>query len=113
MTYTEKLKDPRWQKKRLEIFERDKWSCQICNSNQKTLHVHHITYEYGVDPWNYDNLNYKTLCEDCHKDEEFCKPYVKAGLRLLQEKGFTNSDIFQLIYELLQLKQKEVNNGNI
>ena len=111
MTYAEKLKDPRWQKKRLEIFERDNWTCQICKSKEKTLHIHHLEYEYGVEPWNYPDVYYKTLCLDCHEDEEFCKKFVKAGLRILQEKGYTNSNLFQLFYELLQLKQKEVQNG--
>ena len=30
MGYSEKLKDPRWQKKRLEILERDNFRCQYC-----------------------------------------------------------------------------------
>lgn len=28
--YAKKLMDPRWQKKRLEIFKRDGWKCQNC-----------------------------------------------------------------------------------
>jgi 5-methylcytosine-specific restriction endonuclease McrA len=111
MTYAEKLKDPRWQKKRLEIMQRDDFTCQICKSKEKTLHIHHISYEYGVDPWNYEDINYKTLCEDCHNDEEYCKTFVKAGIRILQENGYTNADLFKIFYELLQLKNKEVKNG--
>jgi len=111
MTYSEKLKDPRWQKKRLEIMGRDEFTCKICNDTNSTLHVHHISYEYGVDPWDYEDNNYKTLCFDCHKDEEFCKPYVKAGIRLLEENGYTNSQLFQLLHELLVLKKEEVING--
>ena len=37
----EKYKDPRWQKKRLKILERDKWACQLCDGKEKTLHIHH------------------------------------------------------------------------
>jgi 5-methylcytosine-specific restriction endonuclease McrA len=106
MTYAEKLKDPRWQKKRLEILQRDEFSCQICKSKEKTLHIHHLAYEYGVEPWNYQNNYFKTLCIDCHQDEEFCKPFVKAGIRLLQEYGYSNSNLFQLIHELLTLKKQ-------
>ena len=40
--YSEKLRDPRWQKRRLEILERDAWQCQACLSTAKTLHVHHL-----------------------------------------------------------------------
>lgn len=66
-TYQEKLKDPRWQKCRLEVFERDDWMCQFCCSITKTLEVHHKEYLSGLDPWDYPLSNFITLCEDCHK----------------------------------------------
>lgn len=72
-TYAEKLKDPRWQKKRLEIFERDKWACQECTSKTDTLHVHHKRYDKGKDPWDYDDYNFVTMCEGCHALEESFK----------------------------------------
>ena len=65
-SYSEKLKDPRWQKKRLEILERDKWACRGCGDKTATLHVHHGYYERGKLPWEYDNWSLKTLCESCH-----------------------------------------------
>lgn len=39
--YSQLLKDPRWQKKRLEILDRDDWKCTHCEAEHKTLHVHH------------------------------------------------------------------------
>jgi hypothetical protein len=71
MTYAEKLKDPRWQKKRLQIFERDKWQCTICKCEDKTLHVHHEVYQ--GDPWEAKNEELTTLCEDCHSLVETAK----------------------------------------
>lgn len=70
-TYSEKLKDPRWQKKRLEVFERDNWTCKICGCKDKTLHVHHKFYfsDYDTNPWDYDGLLLETLCKDCHEEE--------------------------------------------
>lgn len=68
MNYAELLKDPRWQKKRLEIFDRDKYSCKKCKSTTKSLHAHHIYYERGLKPWEYDNECIITLCEDCHNE---------------------------------------------
>jgi len=65
--YSEKLKDPRWQKKRLEIFERDAWTCRLCSSTKKTLCVHHKKYSYGKNPWEYDNEDLITYCEECHR----------------------------------------------
>jgi len=68
-TYFDKLRDPRWQKKRLEILERDKWKCQLCFDDEHTLHVHHKFYEYLRDPWDYPDESLVTLCESCHENE--------------------------------------------
>ena len=62
--YGEKLKDPRWQKKRLRIFDRDGWSCLLCKSTSQTLHVHHLKYE--GDPWEVNDKFLMTLCSECH-----------------------------------------------
>lgn len=66
-TYSEKLKDPRWQKKRLEVMEASKFTCDMCRSTEKTLHVHHVNYRKGAKPWDYELNEFKCLCEDCHK----------------------------------------------
>lgn len=68
-TYSEKLKDPRWQRRRLQILERDEWRCQGCSSASKTLHVHHRYYEAGKEPWEYADDALVTVCEDCHEEE--------------------------------------------
>lgn len=67
MTYFEKLKDPQWQKVRLRILERDGFSCVCCETETKTLHVHHCYYVSRRDPWEYFDSALITLCEDCHK----------------------------------------------
>jgi 5-methylcytosine-specific restriction endonuclease McrA len=64
MTYSEKLRDPRWQKKRLEILNRDEFTCTICGDDKSTLHVHHNAY--AGEPWEADNNLLTTLCENCH-----------------------------------------------
>ena len=64
-TYSEKLKDPRWQKKRLEILNRDEFACQKCGDTETTLHVHHKKYNSG-EPWDIGNDHLTTLCEFCH-----------------------------------------------
>lgn len=70
MTYSEKLKNPKWQKKRLQILERDVFTCQKCLDKESTLHVHHKFYTKGKNPWEYDNYVLITLCEKCHQLEE-------------------------------------------
>jgi hypothetical protein len=70
-TYYEKLKDPRWQKKRLQIMDRDKFSCRYCGNSERTLNVHHLLYEKGANPWDYESNLLVTLCEKCHEMVEF------------------------------------------
>lgn len=64
--YSDLLKHPKWQKKRLEIFQRDEFTCKVCGDTEATLHVHHKEYTNGHKPWEYDNSNLITVCEDCH-----------------------------------------------
>ncbi len=79
-TYAELLKDPRWQKKRLEILQRDAWTCTNCGDKDKTLHVHHRYYRYGKNPWEYDEDAYQTLCEPCHTARTSLDKAFKAAL---------------------------------
>jgi len=67
MTYAQKLKDPRWQKRRLEIMKRDNFACLKCHDTTKTLNVDHKFYRRGFDPWDYGDNDLQTLCEDCHQ----------------------------------------------
>jgi|JI10StandDraft_1071094.scaffolds.fasta_scaffold1621245_1 hypothetical protein len=78
MTYSEKLKDPRWQKKRLEILNRDNWKCRKCESSENTLHVHHLMY--AKEPWLVDNTDLITLCKNCHSEVENDKDAVNCFL---------------------------------
>lgn len=65
VTYSDKLKDPRWQRKRLEIFQRDNFTCRLCADATTELQVHHQQYK-GANPWDADNEFLITLCCDCH-----------------------------------------------
>jgi len=97
MNYLEKLKDPRWQKIRLEIFQRDNWTCQSCGEITKTLHVHHWTYEKGLEPWDYPLEELVTLCESCHEEETLCRADLEQCLlENLREANFMCSDIANL-----------------
>lgn len=66
-TYKEKLLDPRWQKRRLEVLAAHRWECDACGARDKTLHVHHREYWPFVDPWDYPNGWLEVLCEECHR----------------------------------------------
>lgn len=65
--YGDKLKDPRWQQKRLRILERDEWMCQACGDQLQMLCVHHLWYD--GEPWSVPDEALVTLCDDCHASE--------------------------------------------
>jgi hypothetical protein len=65
--YSDRLKDPRWQRRRLEILSRDKWMCIECGDEDSSLHVHHRYYEKGADLWEYPDKALVTLCDSCHQ----------------------------------------------
>lgn len=65
-TYGEKLKDPRWQRRRLEVLERREWRCEDCKKVDKQLQVHHKEYVPKWEPWDYPDTMLVVLCEACH-----------------------------------------------
>lgn len=65
-SYSELLKDPRWQRRRLEVFERAGFTCEDCDAADKTLHAHHCLYRPNCDPWDYPLDELRCLCEVCH-----------------------------------------------
>lgn len=67
--YFELLKDPRWQRKRLEVYQKDDFRCQLCWDNTETLHVHHPVYKHWGAPWNYETFELITVCATCHTVE--------------------------------------------
>jgi 5-methylcytosine-specific restriction endonuclease McrA len=81
MTYTEKLRSPQWQKKRLQILERDNWQCCSCGDSQSNLQVHHLLYARR-DPWDYPDDVYQTLCENCHKERQELTDKIIDAIRL-------------------------------
>lgn len=93
MTYSEKLRDPRWQRKRLEIMNRDDFRCQACRSKDKTLNVHHRFYQRGNDPWDYENEMLVTLCDVCHKKME-------DSIRMVAERCAFDEDMIKIMNHL-------------
>jgi hypothetical protein len=97
MSYQDKLKSPKWQRKRLEVLNRDDWKCVYCDNSSDTLHVHHKSYEHGRDPWEYEMDNFLTLCESCHKvDHEYRYESEKTLLDCLKSHNFSCDNITDL-----------------
>jgi hypothetical protein len=80
-TYYEKLRDPRWQRKRLEIMERDNFTCMSCGNKEKTLNVHHKTYRKNADPWDYPDENFVTYCKYCHEEMHMHFDEIKMSVK--------------------------------
>jgi len=82
MDYSEQLKSPMWQKKRLKVMERDNFECKCCGNKENTLNVHHYKYKNNVMAWEYPDSILITLCEKCHEfthsiDEIFNVNYIR------------------------------------
>ncbi len=67
--YAQKLKSPKWQKKRLEVLQRAGFACECCKDTEETLHVHHLIY-HKEDPWDIPDNHLECLCETCHANRE-------------------------------------------
>jgi 5-methylcytosine-specific restriction endonuclease McrA len=63
MPYSEYLKTEHWQETRRAALKRAKYRCQVCNTNDRSLHVHHRTYERRGEEIASDLI---VLCESCH-----------------------------------------------
>lgn len=105
-SYSEKLRDPRWQKCRLKVLERDDFTCKKCGDKESTLHVHHKIYPDGLEPWDYEYKLLITLCEDCHQEEEECKQYEKRFLHSFYRAGFFSGDLYALADAFFNYKIK-------
>lgn len=83
-TYAEKLKDPRWQRRRLDILSRSDFTCEDpgCGNKEETLHVHHLDYLPNAEPWEYPDEYLMVLCESCHNMVSEYRPlYEKEIIR--------------------------------
>lgn len=98
-TYSEKLRDPRWQKKRLQILERDGFKCCNCGDKETELQIHHYYYNSDL-PWECDDLSMVTLCKHCHWIEE---TYKKKGYLIM--KTIKNQNLY-FCYGLNKISEK-------
>ena len=96
-TYARKLSNPKWQRKRLKILERDKWTCNKCGDTETELHVHHL--EYHKNPWDTPNNLLTTLCAHCHelievfKSEDDFKEILFDNIKIYKSKYWKNGNM--------------------
>ena len=100
-SYSAQYKDPRWQKKRLEILERDGFACRKCGDTKSTLHVHHSHYEKGHKVWEYPNQDLATLCESCHKTTHKSLDYIRFCIKELQHHTNYETDLLGIVSQIM------------
>jgi len=81
--YWEQLKDPRWQKMRLEVMGRADFKCEQCGDGSNTLNVHHSHYEKGCAPWEYPPESLHCLCEKCHGTFDYLRVWINRSIGCL------------------------------
>lgn len=86
-TYFEKLKDPRWQKKRLEVLSSREFRCEVCGDDSQTLHVHHKQYFKGREPWDYEAKQLSAVCETCHEESHHNEDPLLLAASFVQMDG--------------------------
>lgn len=100
LKYSDKLKDPRWQKKRLEVMARDNFACKLCGDSESTLNVHHKKYtESNIWDERLDNLI--TLCNHCHYIIHNYNTYIHRKIDIF---GFDFKIFKSKIFEIDDLK---------
>jgi hypothetical protein len=94
------FRDSRWQKKRLEIMERDEWTCRSCGATGEgvMLNVHHAYYETGKAPWEYPSDSLLTWCDQCHSERHEAMKDIMNGL------ANTTESVFYGLYGIMTAK---------
>lgn len=97
VSYSHKLQNPKWQRKRLEVLQRDNFSCKICKENNSTLHVHHL--KYNGNPWESDLKELTTLCKDCHKLIHDLEDSGDTGWKLITKEIIYDQSCYYIFFE--------------
>ena len=100
MSYRQKLLDPRWQRRRLEILSRDTFTCQCCGDASSTLHVHHRWYNGGQDPWEASDDALVTLCATCHEEGGDRREEAESFLLSVARKHLLAKQVDDLVWEI-------------
>lgn len=103
-TYAQKLLDPRWQRLRAQVLQRDGFTCRDCKCSDRTLHVHHCLYRKG-DPWNTEPRFLVTVCDACHQIRTAREGRIKELLATLFAIG--DSEQVQTFSETLETCLKD------
>jgi hypothetical protein len=107
MNYEDQLKNPKWQKRRLERMGLADWKCERCGDDSEQLHIHHKQYHTWpsgarVAPWEYEDADLACLCETCHTlthlDPNKVRMFAEPLLSKAQKDAITEDAQRDLLY---------------
>lgn len=101
--WLQQLRDPRWQKKRLIILERDGWKCQECGATDKNLQVDHLIYAPTGRPWDVEDKDLRTLCDGCHRTISELRKIARAYIGDLGIKALDALVDFMVLKGILKM----------
>lgn len=109
MTYSEKLKDPRWRALRCRLIEKSENRCVHCGPNfDGPLQVHHLVYIRGKEPWEYDVRLLKVLCDNCHMNWQINQESMQIALAIMcAQRGLWHAyDLSKALFDMAQLPDR-------
>ena len=85
---------PNWQRKRLEVMSKKRFSCEACGATDSPLHVHHKVYENGKSVHEAKSSDLEVLCRECHARVEAMVKGVRrlGGLMIMASAQFGNAE---------------------
>src|SRR3990167_1545224 len=103
MKYTDQLRHPKWQKRRLEVLQRAEFRCECCGDREKTLHIHHKFYKPKAMVWEYEDDEMLAVCALCHQIVQAATEYFLSKI-----PGFNFLDIGRIGYELGRISDRGI-----
>lgn len=105
--YREQFKDPRWQRRRLEILKGADFTCVECGNTMDEFHVHHRYYVPERMVWEYPDFALLAVCHICHeKEHQTVKSihFLEQWLDLIEQKGLKQETLLQFVEALYASK---------
>lgn len=88
VSYTQKLRDVRWKRRRDDLLRQRNYTCCKCaqplTSGTMDLQVHHVVYIPGLAPWDYPDELLLIVCPSYHRERAALEQaiYVEVGKHL-------------------------------
>lgn len=105
MTYAEKLRDPRWQRRKSEVQRKADFTCEDCGSKTATLEVHHCLYIIGREPWEYDDDLLMLVCRECHPRRQELEDQARYAIALTMRR-MSIYDLERFVLDPIAMKIK-------